>query len=67
MAPVQDVFCGLMAWDLKDINKTFKWYDKLMKTARNDIYGFYAVQTIPPVAPFPEELHLKKFCGIMWC
>ena len=67
MAPVQDVFCGLMAWDLADIESTFTWFDQLMKTTRNDLYGFYAVQTIPPGPPFPEDLHLRKFCGIMWC
>lgn len=67
MAPVHDVFCGLMAWDLKDIQETFTWYDKLMKSARNDLYGFFAIQTIPPAPPFPDDLHNQKFCGVVWC
>jgi len=23
--------------------------------------------TVPPGPPFPEDLHLKKMCGIVWC
>jgi len=29
--------------------------------------GFFAFLTVPPFAPFPEELQLKKMCGIVWC
>ena len=28
--------------------------------------GFFAFLTIPPVPMFPEHLHLKKVCGVMW-
>ena len=67
LAPVQEVYCGLMIWDLEDLQKSFGWYDNFMKNAREDIYGFYAIGTVPPAAPFPEELHLNKFGGVMWC
>mgnify|MGYP001485738367 CR=1 FL=1 len=23
--------------------------------------------TVPPVAPFPEPLHLQKMCAVVWC
>jgi len=25
------------------------------------------MMTVPPGPPFPEELHLRKMCGIVWC
>ena len=33
----------------------------------DNVYGFFATLTVPPVAPFPEHLHLKKMCGVVWC
>ena len=30
--------------------------------------GFFNFHTVPPVKPpFPEEIHLRKVCGIVWC
>ena len=29
--------------------------------------GFFNFHTIPPGPPFPEEIHLRKACGIVWC
>jgi len=29
--------------------------------------GFFAFLTVPPGPPFPEGLHFKKMCGIVWC
>jgi FAD/FMN-containing dehydrogenase len=28
--------------------------------------GFFAFLTVPPGPPFPEHLHLKKMCGVIW-
>ena len=67
LVPVQEVYCGPMFWELKDMKKSFSWFDELMKKTRNDLYGFYLIQTVPPAEPFPEELQLKKICGVMWC
>ena len=29
--------------------------------------GFFNWHTIPPAEPFPEEIHLRLVCGIVWC
>ena len=29
--------------------------------------AFFCFHTIPPGPPFPEEIHLRKACGIVWC
>src|SRR5258706_5288275 len=38
-----------------------------MVQARKEITGFFAFMTVPPGPPFPEQLHFKKMCGIVWC
>ena len=37
------------------------------RCAPENINGFFAFLTVPPVAPFPEHLQMKKMCGIVWC
>jgi FAD/FMN-containing dehydrogenase len=43
-----------------------KWYRDLITTAPDDLNGFFAFLTVPPAPPFPEHLHLKKMCGVVW-
>ena len=33
----------------------------------DELNGFFAFLTVPPGPPFPEALHLKPMCGIVWC
>ena len=35
--------------------------------APRELNGFFAFLTVPPGPPFPEELHGRKVCGIVWC
>ena len=43
-----------------------EWYDGFIHKASEDLNGFIATLIIPG-PPFPEELHNKKFCSIVWC
>ncbi len=36
-----------------------------MVNAQEDLYGFFATLTVPG-PPFPEALHGKKMCGVIW-
>jgi hypothetical protein len=38
-----------------------------MPRADRDLYGFFAVLAVPPGPPFPEEIHERKMCGVVWC
>jgi hypothetical protein len=38
-----------------------------MPAQDDDLYGFFAVMTVPPVDAFPEPFHLHKVCAVMWC
>ena len=31
------------------------------------IHGFFAFLQVPPGPPFPEHLHLRPMCGVVWC
>ncbi len=65
--PISTVFAGPMLWDISDSKEVMQWYREYIKDAPDDINGFFAFLTVPPGEPFPEHLHLKKMCGIVWC
>lgn len=61
------VYGGPMLWHLKDSETILKSYRDFILNAPENVYGYFAFLTVPPVALFPAELHLKKMCGIVWC
>jgi FAD/FMN-containing dehydrogenase len=65
--PISTVYAGPMLWHLDRAKEIMQWYRELITQAPEDINGFFAFLTVPPGPPFPEELHLKKMCGIVWC
>jgi hypothetical protein len=65
--PVHTVCAGPMLWNLEDAAGVMKWYRRFITQAPEEMNGFVAMLTVPPGPPFPEELHLKKMCGIVWC
>jgi len=67
LIPIKNVYAGPMFWPLEQAQEAMKFYDKTTENADNDLYGFFTFLTVPPAEPFPEHLHLKKVCGIMWC
>jgi FAD/FMN-containing dehydrogenase len=65
--PIHTDYAGPMFWPLEDATDVMRWYRSFMPKAPNDINGFFAFLTVPPGPPFPEHLHNKKMCGIVWC
>ncbi len=65
--PVSTVCAGPMLWNLEDAADIMKWYREFISRAPEEMNGFFAMMTVPPGPPFPEELHLRKMCGIVWC
>jgi hypothetical protein len=65
--PVNSVYGGPIIWPIEDSADILSYWQDLMMKAPLELDGFFAFLTIPPVAPFPEEYHLKKMCGIVWC
>ena len=65
--PVHTVCAGPMLWELDQAADVMKWYREFIAKAPEDISGFFAFMVVPPVPPFPESIHLKTMCGIVWC
>src|ERR1043166_8424036 len=65
--PVHTVCAGPMLWNLEDAADVMKWYREFITQAPEEMNGFVALMTVPPGPPFPEAIHMKKMCGIVWC
>jgi FAD/FMN-containing dehydrogenase len=65
--PVHTDYAGPMLWAMEDAPEMMRWSREFIIRAHIDVYGFFAFLTVPPGPPFPEHLHLKKMCGIVWC
>ncbi len=65
--PVKNIVGGPVFWELEKAPEVMKFYDNFLKNAPKEITGFFAFMIVPPVAPFPEELHLKTVCAVVWC
>jgi FAD/FMN-containing dehydrogenase len=64
--PVDQVFAGPMLWDLEHGREVLEWYRETAPNLPEELYGFFAFLKVPPGPPFPEELHTKTMCGIVW-
>jgi hypothetical protein len=60
-------YAGPMLWPLERAAEIMRWYREFITTASEEINGFFAFLSVPPGPPFPEHLHLKNMCGIVWC
>lgn len=65
--PVQTDFAGPMLWDLEQAPDIMQWYRDFIVHAPDDLNGFFAFLVVPPAPPFPEHLHGRKMCGVVWC
>jgi len=65
--PIDTVHAGPMLWTLDEATEVMQWYREFIVTAPDDINGFFAFLTVPPAPIFPEDLHMKKMCGVVWC
>lgn len=63
---VKTVFGGPTLWPIERTEEIMEWYHEFIHNATEDLNGFIATLVIPG-PPFPEHLHNKKFCAIVWC
>jgi hypothetical protein len=64
---VSTVIAGPTFWSLDDTAAVMQRYREFIPQAPRDLNGFFAFATVPPVAPFPEELHGRKVAAVVWC
>jgi FAD/FMN-containing dehydrogenase len=65
--PVEIITGGVTLWPVEQAPEILRWYREFSPQAPEDLYGFFAFLIVPPGPPFPEEIHLKNMCGVVWC
>lgn len=65
--PVSTVSAGPMFWALEDAPAIMRLYEDFITNAPEELNGFFAFLVVPPVPLFPEELHMRNVCGVIWC
>jgi len=65
--PVRTVIAGPMFWPVEDAAEIMRRYEDFITDAPEEINGFFAFLVVPPVPLFPENLHLRTVCGVVWC
>jgi hypothetical protein len=64
---VGTVIAGPTFWPVEDAVEVLSAYREFLPSAPRELNGFFAFHTVPPGPPFPEEIHLRKVCGVVWC
>jgi FAD/FMN-containing dehydrogenase len=64
---VGTVVAGPTFWRVEDGAEVLSVYREFLPGAPRELNGFFAFHTVPPAPPFPEEIHLRKVCGVVWC
>jgi hypothetical protein len=64
---VDTIFGGPTFWALEDSADVLSAYREFLPNAPRELNGFFAYNSVPPAPPFPEELHGRKVCGVVWC
>ena len=65
--PVRNVIAGPTAWPIAAMGDVLRWYRDFLPAQDDNLNGFFAAMTVPPVDTFPEAFHLHKACAIVWC
>lgn len=66
-SPVGTVYGGPIFWPLDKAANLLRFWRDFIQGAAEDINGWFAFATVPPVAMFPAEHQMKRVCLITWC
>src|SRR5271166_2688756 len=61
------VMAGPTFWPIEQLPEVMRFYREFLPAAPRSVNGFLAAMTVPPVDLFPQELHMRKVCAVMWC
>lgn len=64
--PVGMVYAGPVLYPLEKGPEVMRFFDEFTANALRELSPFFAYLIVPPGPPFPEALHLKTMCGIVY-
>ncbi len=64
---VGTVVAGPTFWPVELGAEVLSVYREFLPAAPRELNGFFAFHVVPPAPPFPEEIHLREVCGVVWC
>ena len=64
---VSTVIAGPTFWDVEQGAEVLAAYRDFIGGAPRELGGFFMFGAVPPADPFPEALHLREVCGVVWC
>jgi FAD/FMN-containing dehydrogenase len=64
---VGTVVAGPTFWPVEQAAEVLSVYREFLPQAPRELNGFFAFHIVPPAEPFPEAIHLRKVCGVVWC
>jgi FAD/FMN-containing dehydrogenase len=64
---VGTIFGGPTFWPIELGAEVLSLYREFLPAAPRELNGFFAFHTVPPAPPFPEAIHMRKVCGVVWC
>lgn len=64
---VGTVVGGPTFWPVELGSEVLAAYRDFLPSAPRELGGFFAFTSVPPAPPFPDELYLRKVCGVVWC
>jgi FAD/FMN-containing dehydrogenase len=64
---IDTIVGGPTFWPVEASEDVLSVYREFLPSAPRELNGFFAYATVPPGPPFPEEIHLRKVCGVVWC
>ena len=63
---VSTVYAGPVLYSLEKGAEVMRWFDSFMAVAPRALSAFFAYLIVPSGPPFPEWLHGKTMCGIVY-
>ncbi|HEX8976535.1 MAG TPA: FAD-binding oxidoreductase [Solirubrobacteraceae bacterium] len=64
---VGTVYGGPTFWPAEQGAEVLSVYRDFIGSAPRELGAFFAYHIVPPAPPFPEAIHLRRVCGVVWC
>jgi FAD/FMN-containing dehydrogenase len=58
---------GPTFWPVEQGAEVMSVYREFLPSAPRELGAFFAFHVVPPAPPFPEAIHLREVCGVVWC